>query len=153
MYWDVIYSYDGTKSLKIRDHAPDKHAFRCTEFNDQYDYDYLADESDSAYMQNEYKHGKHRKYCGQLSDKQFRKFIDYVLLPSYVELTAGMIGAPSGGYGWTPALALSCESSTWMHMISKEAYVMPYPDNKSEENFLKSMDESELRKWIEESYL
>jgi len=63
----VIYSFDIMRTESVKGFQPPFiKRWDCTEGDDQFDYDYL---------EGDWEHGKHRKYCAQLNKKRFEKFI------------------------------------------------------------------------------
>ena len=98
MQFSIIYSVDCPRSVSIRRFAP-PHARRLwdmTEGDEQFEY---------AYLEGDWTKGKHRKWCGLLSQEEFDDFINGTgLVAEHVE-TMGSIGAPGFGFGWSPAIS------------------------------------------------
>ncbi len=115
MQFSIIYSVDCPRSVSIRRFAP-PHARRLwdlTEGDEQYEYDYLG---------SEYSHGKHRKWCGLLTQEQFDDFISHTGLFAEDVQTMGSIGAPGFGWGWSPAISFRSDDP---EAIQQSAYVTP----------------------------
>lgn len=148
MKWSIIYEVNGTHGARLG-HVLPKQCGKWirTEYNDQYAYDYLADEGLEIY-----RNGKHAKWIACISDMNFKKFLDNILLPIEVEDTAGMIGGMGSdgmNLGWMPAWCLRAECFG-DNIFDQWAYVCPEPEDANEKIWLRGMNESELKSWIKE---
>ena len=143
MNWSVIYSFEMFNEHRgaIDRYTPHSGEWELTEDDDQFEgYDDIEE-------------GVHRKYCGFLTDEEFREFLDDVLYPWFVEPTAGMIGGMTPGgmsIGWMPAWSLSPDGDPYAFWMN--AYVCPFPETDEEEAFLTTSEE-DVREWIEKEYV
>jgi len=121
MKFSVIYSFDILGKGSVSPYMPtQRHLFEQTEGDDQYQYDYLADETGNE----DYRNGKHRKLCAVLTRKQFERFLsDVDLYPEDAE-TMGSLGAPGFGPYIVPAISFTNDDPE--AVVS--AYVTPIPE-------------------------
>lgn len=114
MRFSVIYSVDMPHDVSVRVWAPPgRRAWQQTEGDEQYDLD-IWDK------------GKHRKWCGLLTRKQFDAFVDKVGFKMEDVETMGSIGAPACGFGCAPAF--SFHDNSYGDRGYADAYVTPLPD-------------------------
>ena len=131
MQFGVIYSIDvpGRKT-KFGEMSPmnipgQKGIWCKTEGDEQYDYDYL---------ENEWKAGRHGKYCACLTKKQFIDFVKQTNLFADSIETMGSLGCPNPNgicLSLSPAI---CFNGDFRDKIAK-AYVTPYPEIKKKTVF------------------
>lgn len=114
MKYSVIYEVDVPRGVNMRPFVPleCKKLWDETEGDEQYAY---------AYLEGEWAHGHHRKWCAILSEEQFREFVDHVGLFADPTETMGSIGAPGYGFGWAPAIAFRNDDPDAL----QSAYVTP----------------------------
>jgi hypothetical protein len=69
MQFSVIYSLDVPKGVSVRDYAPPQagRLWTLTEGDEQFEY---------GYLEGRWEKGKHRKWVGLLTRKQFDAFVD-----------------------------------------------------------------------------
>lgn len=110
MKFYVIYSLDMPRSCYINRYAPSKKVRRkltLTEGDSEYEY---------GYLEGEWKHGKHRKWVGLLSRKDFEQLIDDC--PLYASSTETMGSLTE--FGWMPAINFDSEAD-----VIENMYVTP----------------------------
>lgn len=115
LLFSVIYSFDLPAKVSVRRFLPKGRAWRQTEGDEQYDYDYL---------EGEWKHGKHRKLVAVLTRKQFENFVNDACLVAEKTPTMGSLGAPGLGLGLSPAVSFRGDDQDAI----LSAYVTPFPD-------------------------
>ena len=122
MLFSVIYSADCPRSESIARFRPPqvRRLWDVTEGDDGYEYGYLEDD---------WEHGKHRKWCGLLTKEQFEKFVTATGLVADSTETMGSLGAPGFGFGWSPAISFRDDGS---ERAILSAYVTPIPEVKKE---------------------
>ena len=116
MRFYVIYSFDATKDYDISDFVPDD-SWEQTEGDEQWEYDYLADESpNNAHI---WRDGQHRKFVHEnLSKEDFLDFIHKIGLRYEDIETLGSLT----GIGWLPALSFHNTDDT-MNMWDTEGFI------------------------------
>ena len=133
MRFSIILSIDCPYSASIREFMPNTKALWQTEGDSNYEYSYLG---------GEWKKGKHRKLCGVVGEKLFKKIVDCCGLRMSSTETLGMLGAPHlGGIGNSPAFSFNCDDEP-SAIIS--AYVCPLPNKKEQKRF--PLDENGWKK-------
>lgn len=120
MRFYVIYSFDTTKDVSIKPfQPPDVRKWDNTEGDELYEYDYLGPS---------FKNGKHRKYCREMSKKEFKKFVEHCGLVYEDVQTMGSLTE----LGWLPAFSFSADSGMQYYELSGliygNAYVTPFPE-------------------------
>ena len=70
--------------------------------------------------------GKHRKWTGLLTRKQFDAFVNKLGLYAESTETMGSLGAPGCGFGWSPAISFTGDHED--AIVS--AYVTPLPETR-----------------------
>ncbi len=110
----VIYSFDLTadaSSATIEMMRPKVGEWVETEGDDQYEFDYLADECGDE----NYRDGRHRKYVAELTETELAAFVDDVFGYSLDE--ARERSEPTMGsiteFGHLPAYSLNAEPMDW----------------------------------------
>jgi hypothetical protein len=125
----VILSVDLTNEASDKeadDFKPKYGEWELTEHNEQYEYDYLAEEFEDSV----YKDGKHRKWVALLSRKDFEAWLNdelgYTLQEAreYSEQTMGSLT----GFGMLPAYSLRQDGMDWnvggvTNVIDWNAYI------------------------------
>ena len=125
MKYSIIYSVDVPRKESIKRYLhPQRHLFKLTEGDEQYDY---------GYLENEWKKGKHRKLCALLNQNQFDKFIDKTGLIAESTETMGSLGAPGFGIGWAPAISFTGYDE--YNPVILNAYVTPIPEIERKDGF------------------
>lgn len=100
MQFFVIYSFDIIRNLSVNKFKPPFiKKWVMTEDDSEYEYDYLADDSND----NKYRNGKHRKYYAELSMQQFAQFVDECDLYMTENNTMGSISH----LGYLPAFSFA----------------------------------------------
>jgi hypothetical protein len=144
MNWSVIYEFELHERHRdwVDRYTPRRGEWELTEEDDQFEgYEDVTE-------------GVHRKYCGFLTDKEFREFVNDVLYAYHVENTGGMIGAPLDNrmsLGRLPAWSLSPDGDPYAFWM--DAYVCPINENDDETRFLLGMTEEQIRVWIKTEYI
>ncbi len=116
MKFSIIYSFDCPKNVSVKCWKPKTRSMQQTEDDDQYEFGHLG---------GNWEKGKHRKYAGILTKKQFDAFVTDLGLRASKTETMGSIGAP-GFIGMAPAVCFELWSSDPEGLLS--AYVTPMPD-------------------------
>ena len=118
MLFSVIYTADCQHQESIVRFRPPqaRTLWEQTEGDEEYDY---------AYLEGDWEKGKHRKWCGLLTKKQFERFLDATGLFAEPVETLGSIGAPGLGLGRSPAISFRQDHEP--HAILG-AYVTPIPE-------------------------
>ena len=114
MHYSVIYSLDVPRGVSIQPYAPPhrRRLWDLAEDDAQYDY---------GYLEGRWEKGKHRKWCGLLTQAEFREFVDWVgIFPEDVH-TMGSIGAPGFGIFCVPAISFRSDDEDAI----QSAYVTP----------------------------
>jgi len=120
MHFSIIYSADVPTDVDVLDFAPpDLNLWDETEDDDQYDY---------GYLEGEWEHGHHRKWCALLNREQFNEFVDHCGLQAEDVETMGSLGAPGFGFGWAPAISFNSDDPEAI----QNAYVTPLPEVQKE---------------------
>lgn len=121
MRFFIIYSFDIRKDASVIPHKPPLiKRWTMTENDDNYEFDYLADECGDEV----YRNGKHRKYMAELNKEQFKQFIeDQELWLEDIE-TMGSLTE----HGILPALYFRNDDDD-PYIISKIAFVTPLPEH------------------------
>lgn len=105
MIYSVIYEVDVAKGVNLTRFVP-KWNKRWTR----------TETGESEWMEG----GRHRKYCGIISQAELDDLVDRAcLMPSEVE-TMGSIGAPGFGLGWAPAISFE------QYTVDDDAYTSAY---------------------------
>ncbi len=120
MKFSIIYSADVPEVVDVMDHAPpDLDLWDQTEGDDNFEYEYL---------EGDWEHGHHRKWCAILDREQFDQFIDHCGLFAEDVETMGSLGAPGFGFGWAPAISFNGDDPDAI----QNAYVTPLIEVKRE---------------------
>lgn len=114
MLFSVIYSVDVPEHKDVLDYAPPDVAELWDQTEDDNCYEY-------GYLEDEWEHGHHRKWCGILDRDQFEHFLNETGLFAENVETMGSIGAPGFGYGWAPAISFRSDDPDCI----QSAYVTP----------------------------
>jgi hypothetical protein len=93
--------------------------WQCTEGDESYDYDYLAEEG--GYGSEVWRKGQHRKLCALLSREEFERFLEDVSLVAEDCETMGSLT----GFGWLPAISFGDDGDHPYAILN--AYVTPVP--------------------------
>lgn len=115
-HFSIIYSVDVPKGVTLTQYVPPhyrKREWTCTE----------SGKSEYEYLEGDWEHGRHRKYCAILTFAEFCEFIDHVGLYVEKSQTLGSLGAPGLGYGLSPAVPFQSEDRNAI----QSAYVTPIP--------------------------
>jgi hypothetical protein len=117
MQFSVIYSLDVPKGVSVRDYAPPQagRLWTLTEGDEQFEY---------GYLEGRWEKGKHRKWVGLLTRKQFDAFVDKLGLYAESTETMGSLGAPGFGFGWSPAISFNAD----LEDAIVSAFVTPIPE-------------------------
>lgn len=148
MQFFVIYSFDIIRNLSVNEFKPPFiKKWVMTEDDSEYEYDYLADDSND----NKYRNGKHRKYYAELSMQQFAQFVDKCDLYMTENNTMGSISH----LGHLPAF--SFDNYYYDEgVINMGAYVTPLPEltliDKNKDP-LKDKDTDKYWEWIKSAML
>lgn len=126
MKFYVIYSFDATQGSSISEYEPSDEGWVQTEDDDEWDYNYLAEENPhNAHI---WKDGIHRKYVHDSLDKEsFLKFIKEMGLYYEDVETMGSLT----DIGWLPAFSFNGDGMSYYDqagIISINAYVTPMPE-------------------------
>jgi hypothetical protein len=118
MRFYVIYSFDLTKNVSVKEYQPPfLKKWDLTEGDEQYEFSYLGDS---------FKKGKHRKYVGELNKEEFTEFVNKTGLTYEDVETMGSIT----DRGWLPAFSFHGDSMHYQSnvgVIQTTAYVTPFP--------------------------
>jgi hypothetical protein len=106
---------------------PNNNPWEQTEGDEQYDYDHLG---------GEWRQGKHRKYCGILTQEQFDEFVQELGLHASDIETMGSIGAPGFGPFVVNAVSFDLDSDEAI----ANAYVTPCGTKAELISFLREME-------------
>lgn len=125
MRFYVIYSFDVTSEMSVVPFKPPCiKQWRLTEDDDNYEFDYLADETGDE----KYRNGKHRKYVAELNKKQFKRFIEECNMVMDDVETLGSLTE----FGHLPAFSFNVSDavqSDYYELIWCNAYVTPLPEH------------------------
>lgn len=130
MKFYIIYSYDFTRNTPeymLSEAMPDTDLFEQTEDDDEWEYNYLAEESpNNAHI---WLDGIHRKWVTKepIDKASFLDFLKFSGLCYEDVETMGSITE----YGWLPALSFRGDSMTYYDeygAINISAYVTPIPE-------------------------
>lgn len=158
MKFSVIYTVDCARTYQLPyrmprgryvraygGHAEEKNVWFVTERDDQFEYDYLADEGSE-----EWRNGRHRKVCGLVDRATFERFQNDQWLTAEDCETMGSIGAP-GGYHWQPAISFNGPDD--YDPVIRSAYVTPIPEPvRPRSNGMNERDWDRVRKVIIAKY-
>ncbi len=118
MRYGIILTVDIPRSENIGYFAPPQHIRRklqLTEGDEQYDY---------GHLDGDWKNGKHRKYVGELDQKDFDEVVRHCGLRAQDVETMGSLGVPWAFPGVAPAV--SFRASFYEAFV--DAYVTPLPE-------------------------
>lgn len=124
MLFSVIYDADCSVDENIRELAPPRcRAWQQTERGEsEYEHLWGSEKLKDPWKASEAK-GKHRKWCGLLTRKQFDRFIQHIqIYPS--RAMGGSLGAPGFGFGFAPAIVFADEGRS---NVVVDAFVTPVP--------------------------
>ncbi len=122
MLFSVIYSADCPRSESIVRFQPPQARTLWDRTEDDSGYEY-------SYLEGDWERGKHRKWCGLLTKKQFERFVNSTGLVADSTETMGSIGAPGFGFGWSPAISVRDDGQ---ERAILSAYVTPIPETRKE---------------------
>jgi len=134
MLYSVIFSVDTTQKTNLlpppafldNDDEGDFCVWFKTEDDDQYEYDYLADDPDDP--NDPYIGGHHGKWCAILTQPMFDLFVAECSLLAEDCQTMGSLGAPGFGLSLAPAISFR-DDETEPGIITSNAYVTPIPED------------------------
>jgi len=118
-----------------------------TEDDEQYDYEYLADEGAESWRT-----GLHRKYVGMVSELFWRRFYEAWGLRFNTSATMGSLGSPANPCGVAPAISYS--GGDFDEGVIIDVYVTPLPDKKTDAGYPGETEDewNKVCEYMEEEY-